>query len=209
MPPIETLLLFCGASFLLALTPGPDVLSVVARGLSQGRRSAFAAALGFSTGIWGHVLFALVGLSALIRASALAFQGVKYAGALYLLYLGTRMLLQKSSLLTGGHATPLSMRTVFFQSLLANILNPKVALFFLAFLPQFVDLSIGSLEGQMLIFGGIFWAITLLTFGMIGFFAGSLGQWLGQKSRLADTLQRLTGAFFVLLGLRLAMTKME
>jgi threonine/homoserine/homoserine lactone efflux protein len=201
---LTTLILFSTASLLLAVTPGPDILYVITRGIGQGRRAAFLAAAGFSTGVIVHTTFAVIGLSALIRASALAFQLVKYAGALYLVYLGVKALIGKSQLVLQEQQSSQKQLTIYWQSVVANVLNPKVALFFLAFLPQFVDLAHGNVVLQMLLLGSIFMVITLLTFSLVGYCAGSVGQWLQKQPGLADKLRYVMGSVFIGLGISVA-----
>jgi threonine/homoserine/homoserine lactone efflux protein len=190
---------------MLAITPGPDVIYVITRGIGQGQRAAFLAALGFSVGVIVHTIFAVVGLSAVISSSALVLQVVKYAGALYLVYLGIKLFTTKSNfLLQQQQDDTLSLR-IFWQSLVANVLNPKVTLFFLAFLPQFVNFTHGKVAMQMLLLGGIFMLLTFAVFSFIGYFASSIGNWLRWKPRLADKLHWVAGGVFIGLGIRIAL----
>lgn len=147
----ETLLLFCVTAFALIITPGPNQIYIIARSTSQGRKAGLLSVLGVDTGTLVHVVAASLGLSALLASSALAFSIVKYVGASYLIYLGIRTWLSKAD--TPELATPelSSGKRVFFQGMLTNVLNPKVALFFLAFLPQFVNKSHGHVAEQMLV----------------------------------------------------------
>ncbi len=201
---LTTIVVFATASLLLAITPGPDIIYVITCGIGQGRRTALFAALGFSSGVIFHTTFAVVGLSAIIRSSALAFQIVKYVGAAYLIYLGIKALTSKNNFLLTeqGHA---ASRAIFWQSVLANVLNPKVALFFLAFFPQFVNFRSGNVAVQMLLLGGIFMLLSFTVFSLVGYFAGSIGNWLRRNPRLADKLHWLTGSVFIGLGVRVAL----
>ncbi len=198
------LMLFAATSVVLIFTPGPDIIYVMTRGVAQGRKAALAAAAGFSLGNFVHIFFALVGLSALLASSARAFQLVKYAGALYLVYLGIRMFCSKADLAAGGELKLLQGRTIFLQSIIANVLNPKVAIFFLAFFPQFLDKKQGSLPLQMLLLGTLFVVLTMICFGLVGFCSGWIGAWLQKKPAVGNRIGRIAGSVLVLLGLRLA-----
>jgi threonine/homoserine/homoserine lactone efflux protein len=204
MIPITNLAMFAAASTLLIFTPGPDIIYVMTRGMAQGRRAALAAAAGFALGNFAHTFFAIVGLSALITSSATAFACVKYAGAIYLMYIGIRMLRSRSSLVPEGRAGHLQCRVIFRQSILANIMNPKVALFFLAFFPQFVERSRGGVSMQMLILGSTFVLLTMAGFGLVALLSGEVGRWLSRSSRGGNRIGQLAGCILVGLGLRLA-----
>lgn len=201
---LAQLALFSVASLALIFTPGPDIIYVMTRGMAQGRGSALAAAAGFAVGNFVHTFFAIVGLSALLMSSATAFQLVKYAGALYLIYLGIRMIRSSAELSADDKVPPLRYGIIFRQSILANVLNPKVALFFLAFFPQFVDPSRGNVSAQMLILGTLFVLLTMIGFGIVGLFSGLMGSWLRTKPAVGDRVGRGAGGILVLLGLRLA-----
>lgn len=198
------LMLFAVTSVVLIFTPGPDILYVLTRGIAQGRRAALAAAAGFSLGNFVHIFCALVGLSALLASSARAFQLVKYAGALYLIYLGYKMLRSKAVIAGDEMNRRLQGRTIFFQSIIANILNPKVAVFFLAFFPQFIDKSQGQVQLQMLMLGSVFVLLTLVAFGLVGLCSGWIGARLQRQPKVGDRLGRAAGTVLVMLGLRLA-----
>jgi threonine/homoserine/homoserine lactone efflux protein len=198
------LAMFAAASILLIFTPGPDIIYVMTRGMAQGRRAALAAAAGFALGNFAHTFFAVVGLSALITSSATAFACVKYAGALYLIYLGVRLLKSRGALVAEGREGTLQCRVIFRQSILANIMNPKVALFFLAFFPQFVDPGRGSAALQMLVLGSTFVLLTLAGFGLVALCAGEIGRWLNRSARTGERVGQLAGGVLIALGLRLA-----
>ena len=197
------LCLFLAASWLLIITPGPDTLYVLMRGLSQGRRAGCVSALGVACGILVHTLFAALGLAVVLRTSALAFALVKYAGAGYLIFLGIRALFSRSALRARPDAPRAPSRTIFLQGLLTNVLNPKIALFFLAFLPQFV--SPGQLDAatQMLLLGLSYALCSTLYLALVSLFSGSLGAWCGKNSRMAHALGKLTGGVFIALGIKL------
>jgi len=201
---LPQLAMFAAASTLLIFTPGPDIIYVLTRGMAQGRRAALAAAAGFALGNLAHTFFAVAGLSALITSSATAFSLVKYAGALYLIYLGIRMLRSARALLPGGSAAAVQCRVIFRQSVLANIMNPKVALFFLAFFPQFVDPLRGAVALQMLVLGSTFVLLTMAGFGLVALCAGELGRLLNRSTKTGGRVGRLAGCVLIALGLRLA-----
>ncbi len=204
MVSFSQLVLFSAASLVLIFTPGPDIIYVMTRGMAQGRRAALAAAAGFSLGNLVHTFFAVVGLSALLTSSATAFQLVKYAGAAYLIYLGIRMLRSSSPVAVQGEAPALQHRVIFRQSIIANILNPKVAVFFLAFFPQFVDHSRGHAAWQMLILGCTFVVLTAIGFGLVGLCSGWVGGYLQRAPRIGSRIGHFAGGILIALGLRLA-----
>ena len=196
--------LFTLTSIALIFTPGPDIIYVMTRGMAQGRRAALAAAAGFSLGNFAHTLFAVLGLSALLMASATAFQIVKWAGAVYLIYLGIQMIRQASSAMNTGRAAPMAGWAVFRQSILANMLNPKVAIFFLAFFPQFINPAQGHPQLQMALLGTLFVGLVLICFGTVGLCAGWIGAWLRRNASAEVRMGRIAGSVLILLGLSLA-----
>jgi threonine/homoserine/homoserine lactone efflux protein len=200
------LILFLTASMALIATPGPDMVYVLTRGVAQGRRAALVSACGVCSGLAVHTSFAAIGLSALLARSAVAFSLVRYAGAAYLIYLGIRALLNEESYAISREVRPTTgLGRVFFQGVASNVLNPKVALFFLAFLPQFVSPDVGSSVLQMFVLGVIFALLGLLFLGFVAYFSGTLGDWLGSRPSFANSLRWLTGNVLVGLGLRLAL----
>ena len=205
-------LLFLAASVPLILTPGPDMIYVATRGIARGRNVALISALGVGLGYVVHTVLAMAGLSALLQQSATAFLVVKYAGAVYLLYLGIRTLLDRSgfaSLRGKGGGSADALTRVFFQGTVTSVLNPKGVLFFLAFLPQFVSLTGGSVALQVSVLGSIFALLCLVVYGVVGYFSGSLGDVLAEKPRLAGALRWITGGILVALGLRLAIPELR
>ena len=192
-------ILFLTASLALIVAPGPDNILVLTRGIAQGRGAALVSAAGASLGLVFHSVFAAAGLSALLQQSATAFSVVKYAGAAYLIYLGIKTLLSRESFVVSGEAAPTRLRNIFFQGVASNVLNPKVALFFLAFLPQFVTPS-ASVAPQLLVLGLTFALLTWTIFSVLGYFSGRLGR----RPKFADALRWLTGSVLIGLGLRLA-----
>ena len=198
------LAMFAATSTVLIFTPGPDIIYVMTRGMAQGRRAALAAAAGFALGNFVHTFFAIVGLSALITSSAVAFAAVKFAGAAYLIYLGVRMLRSGTAFTRPGREAGLECRVIFRQSILANIMNPKVALFFLAFFPQFVDAGTGAVAWQMLVLGVVFVLLTLACFGVVALCSGEIGRWLNRSPRAGNLVGQTAGCVLISLGLRLA-----
>lgn len=202
------LYLFMLASVLLTIAPGPDNIYVLTRGIAQGRGAALAAALGFTSGLVGHTMLAVFGLAAVIRSSELLFSLIKFAGAAYLLYLGYRTLRQREPLLSGEPAgNAVALRRIYGQSVVANLLNPKVSLFFLSFLPQFVNRDAGHPELQMLVLGGVFMVETLVIFGMIALCSGTLGNWLRTRPAVSRRLNTAAGVTFIGIGVRLAVSE--
>ncbi len=205
---IHSLPLFVLSGLLLNITPGPDTAYIVGRSVQIGWRGGAAAALGISAGCLVHVFAAAIGLSALLAASSVAFTAVKWIGAAYLMYMGVRMLLARPTSAAGEAASvaqPLSLRQVFWQGALTNALNPKVALFFLAFLPQFVDADAAGQAPAFIVLGLIFIGTgTVWNLGMAAFAAKAAGR-IRQSGRALKWLNRALGAMFVTLGVRVAM----
>ena len=196
--------LFLIASALLTIAPGPDIVYVLTRSVAQGRLAGYAAALGFATGVIFHTALAAIGVAALIRSSAFAFSLVRYAGAGYLIYLGIRILADRGAFRLAKDNADIALWTVYKQSVIGNALNPKVTLFFLSFLPQFVDFNAGHVELQMVLLGVTFMLQTVLIFGAIAFFSGVIGEKLRSNSAIADRLNIFAGIIFIALGMRIA-----
>lgn len=201
---ITDLGLFLTASILLIVTPGPDMMYVIARGVAQGRKAGLLSALGVCTGLLFRVFAAALGLSILLRASAAAYSIVRYVGGAYLVYLGIRALLDRRGR-DPVEATPAALQsTIYLQGVLSNVLNPKVALFFLAFLPQFVPTTRASAFEPMLTLGLVFTALGIVWLIGLGLLAGSLGRWLSRYRAASTAMQWLSGCALIGLGLRLA-----
>jgi len=203
------LLLFIASGLLLNATPGPDTLYIVGRSSTQGWRAGATAALGIGTGTLVHILAAALGLSAILAASAAAFTAVKIAGAAYLVYVGISLLRSPTRRPEAAAITTpaASLRTVFVQGFLTNVLNPKVALFFLAFLPQFVSPDAASKPlaflflGAVFIFNGTLWCLVLV------WSASAISGRLRGRASTGLALKRATGVVFIGLGVRLAVSK--
>lgn len=204
IPDAGTIAVFAVASLLLAVVPGPAVLYIVAQSVHGGRRAGVVSALGVSTGGMFHVLAAVVGLSAVLTASAEAFTVVKLVGAAYLIWLGIRTIWSRDERIAGRDAES-TLSSTYRRGVIVNVLNPKTALFFLAFLPQFVDPD-GSTRGQLALLGLLFVAIALATDLVWALVAGTAGALL-RRSRTFLRLQRyVSGTIFVGLGALAAAT---
>lgn len=202
-----SLALFVTASVLLIVAPGPDIVFLVAQGTTRGARAGFRTAMGLAAGNLVHTLAAALGISVVFQTSAVAFNLVKFAGAAYLLYLAWKMLRAQGKAEDNATAqTETRQESLFWRGFLMNVLNPKVALFFLAFLPQFASPEVGPVWAQMVFFGVLFTLLVVLIFGAFGIFAGSLAAWLarGAGGRIGKTMKWLVSGVFVLLALRLA-----
>ena len=204
---IHSFWLFALASLMLNLTPGNDMLYVITRSTSQGIKAGVVSSLGIMAGCMVHIIAAVVGLSAIIARSALAFNIVKYAGAAYLIYLGLRSLVNKKRSFEIKTDVPvLSHRNLFWQGVVTNVLNPKVALFFLAFLPQFVDLKAGGMQWQILFLGTWFDISGTIVNILVALLFGKIGNWLTQSPRFVQWQERVTGAILIGLGVKVAMS---
>lgn len=203
MPEKTAFLTFLVAALMLNIAPGPDMLYVIGRSVGQGRKAGVVSALGIFAGCWVHILAAAVGIAALLRSSPLAFNIVRYAGAGYLLYLGVKMVLQ-SSQLEAQELSRESLSKVFRQGVITNVLNPKVALFFLAFLPQFIDGAHGSVAMQIVLLGLIFNAGGTVVNLVVAYAGGTAGELLRRSPRVARIQKWFTGLVFIGLGARLA-----
>jgi threonine/homoserine/homoserine lactone efflux protein len=196
---------FAAAGFLLLLTPGPAVLYIVGRSVEQGRLAGVVSVLGITTGTLVHVAAAVIGLSALITSSVLAFSIVKYAGATYLIYIGVRRLLSRSDAPAEALQLPRrSLWRLYSDGFIVNVLNPKTALFFLAFLPQWVDAGKGGLPSQIAFLGLLFACMGLVSDSTYALLAGTAGGWMKQQRGFLKAERYVTGGVFVGLGLTAA-----
>jgi threonine/homoserine/homoserine lactone efflux protein len=208
-PDPTSLGIFVAAAVVLLLTPGPAVLYIVARSIDQGRRAGLVSMLGVHAGTLVHVAAAAAGLSAVLAASATAFGVVKYLGAAYLVYLGVRRLLSPTAAAAAGSVRAPELRRAFVDGVVVNVLNPKTALFFLAFLPQFVDPSRGQVGAQILTLGGIFVALGLFTDGAYALTAGTAGRWLRGHPRFLAGERWVSGSMYIGLGVAAALTSSQ
>jgi threonine/homoserine/homoserine lactone efflux protein len=200
MPELTTLLLFAATTCALVAIPGPNSLYIAARSASQGRRAGVASALGVEAGTVVHVTAAAVGVSALIASSAAAFSTVKWLGVAYLVYLWIRTLRGGAAPADGQQIAAAPLRRAFAEGAVVNVLNPKVALFFLAFLPQFVDPARGSTASQTLALGLVFFAIALCMDLLFVVGASAIGDRLRGRAGYARRERHVTGAIYLVLG---------
>ena len=206
MIPLEVALPFCAASVVLALAPGPDNVFVLTQSAVQGRVAGFFVTLGLCTGLLFHTAAVALGLAALFQTSALAFNVVKAVGAAYLLYLAWRAFRAEPASLEAAGGAP-SRGKLYGRGVVLNVTNPKVAVFFLAFLPQFVSPDRGPLAWQFLVLGALFIVVTFVVFSAIAWAAGSLGGWLRRSDRAQTVMNRVAGTVFVGLAVKLALTE--
>ena len=208
MFPIDTWLAYTAACVVLVLAPGPDNLLAIGRGLSQGKTAAVISSLASGAGILFHVAAATFGLTLLMQTSALAFWLVKGVGAVYLVWLGIKVL-RTRSLINFESAGLQPLKKIFATGFLSAALNPKPGLFVLAFIPQFVNPALGSATVQMLVYGSWFAFLTALGFSFMGAFASRLSIWLRQRPRFVAGLNVSAGLTFVVSGLSVAALKQK
>ncbi|MGA8224245.1 MAG: LysE family translocator [Candidatus Acidiferrales bacterium] len=207
MPDLAHFLTFAAATLILNLTPGPDMMYIIARSLGQGRRAGVVSTLGISAGCLFHAFAATVGIAAVLQSWPIAFQVVRYAGAAYLIYLGGRLIVRRrreGEVATAAPNAPL--HAIFRQGVITNVLNPKVALFFLAFLPQFVAPSRGSATAQLITLSIYFiFSATLINLA-VAVLSGVAGDFL-RRGRNIARMERASGAVFIALGLRVGLAR--
>ncbi|GAB4433601.1 MAG: LysE family translocator [Anaerolineae bacterium] len=206
---LSTLTLFILAALALLITPGPAVLYVVARSIDQGRLAGVVSMLGIHVGTLFHVAAAALGLSALLMSSALAFGVVKYLGAAYLIYLGVRKLLAREETSQPEVVERRKLAHVFYQGVVVNLLNPKTALFFFAFLPQFVEPAKGAVAGQILLLGFIFVVLGICSDGLYALLAGTIGRWFKGNMRFLRAERYFAGSVYIGLGVATALSGSE
>jgi threonine/homoserine/homoserine lactone efflux protein len=207
MIPMETLATFFMASVLLGLAPGPDNIFVLTQAALRGKIAGLLVTLGLCTGLVVHTTAVAFGVAAVFQASALAFTALKLLGAGYLIYLAWLAFRASAARISTGRKSELSYPILYRRGIIMNITNPKVSIFFLAFLPQFADPGRGSLSLQMMLLGGVFIVSTILVFGSIALLAGSIGQWLNRSPRTQVIMNRMAGVVFVGLAFKLATVK--
>lgn len=201
---LSTFLIFIAACIVLLIVPGPAVLYITARSIDQGRMAGMVSVLGIHLGTTVHVIAAAIGISALLLASATAFTIVKFVGAAYLVWLGLKRIFGAS----GDETQSLkreSLARIFWEGVVVNILNPKTALFFLAFLPQFVDPAAGMVALQITVLGLTFIVLGIITDGAYALLAGTAAGWVKARPRFMDIQKYLTGGIFIALGLGAAL----
>jgi threonine/homoserine/homoserine lactone efflux protein len=201
MPPIETMLVVAFASFLLVVVPGPAVIYILTRSVSQGRAAGLASAVGVNLGSAIHVLFAIAGLSVVLASSAVLFSIVRWAGIAYLVWIGFRTLTADDAEYTTNSTATTDLRRIFGQGVIVNLLNPKVAMFFLAFLPQFIDPADSNAALQSFVLGMTLVVIGLLSDSAYALAGGSIGSLFRRRPGAARTTRRAAGfTYFALAG---------
>ncbi|OEU73738.1 MAG: threonine transporter RhtB [Desulfuromonadales bacterium C00003068] len=210
MLPLDTLLAFAMASLLLALAPGPDNIFVLTQSALHGKGAGMMVTLGLCTGLIAHTLAVALGVAVLFQTSALAFTILKLVGAAYLIYLawlalraGSLTIASKSE----GKQQVISLAKLYRRGIIMNITNPKVSIFFLAFLPQFTQPKYGAIAGQMVALGAIFMVVALIVFFIIAVLASKLGGWLNRSQRVQRTMNRMAAGVFLGLAIKLALTE--
>ncbi|MDQ3748636.1 MAG: LysE family translocator [Acidobacteriota bacterium] len=206
MPDWSTLSLFITAALILVFIPGPNTLYIVARSVQQGRTAGIVSSLGVQAGTLFHIAAAAFGLSSLLLSSALAFNVVKYAGAAYLIYLGIKTLLAKEAVEQTEQIQNKSLGQIFRQGVFVNLLNPKSALFFFAFLPQFVDVDKDSITTQILFLGLVLMALGFLSDTIYALLAGSVGNVMRGNLRFLRAQRYFAGSVYIGLGAATALT---
>ncbi|MDQ3526163.1 MAG: LysE family translocator [Chloroflexota bacterium] len=207
MPTIPTLIAFAIAAIALVAIPGPNLIYIITRGIQQGRRAAVVSALGVEVGTLIHIVLATFGLSAIIASSPVLYDVVKYAGAGYLIWLGVSLIRRKAgSAEERIEVCPAGMRTIFLHGLAINLLNPKVILFVMALLPQFVDPSRGSTVGQMLVLGLVLVSVGTMGDMIYAFASGAVGSWLHRHPDADRQRDRASGVIYLALGVIVALT---
>ncbi|KUO53023.1 MAG: hypothetical protein APF76_12655 [Desulfitibacter sp. BRH_c19] len=210
MPDITTLILFAGASLILLITPGPSIIYIITQSIEKGRSAGITAVLGVELGSFIHVIAAAFGISALLMASATAFNIIKFIGAGYLIYLGLCKLLKHEMLEDNDNGIKNNkLSSVFYKAILVNLLNPKTALFFLAFLPQFVDVSKGTATTQIMFLGLVFIMLAISTDTLFALLAGSTGKLLKKKTSFLNAQRYITGSIYLALGVATAFTSSD
>jgi threonine/homoserine/homoserine lactone efflux protein len=200
---ITNLHLFFVATLLVVIAPGPGMLFVISRSIAGGRRAGIVSALGTSTGIAVHILAAGFGLSLILFATETGFIIMKWVGGIYLIFLAWKAFTHRQTLTLESGNNDIGRISNFWQGLLVNALNPKVALFFIAFIPQFVNPVSGSVTVQMMVLGTIFMVLTVIVFSVYGISAAIIGRWLIERPRVNRLIDWATGSLFVFLGIRM------
>ena len=204
MLPVESITTFTVASILLALAPGPDNLFVLTQSSVNGYKAGLFVTLGLCTGLIVHTSAVALGITALLQASAVAFTMLKLAGALYLLYLAWQAFHASGEKINIDDRSDLNGIMFYFRGVIMNVTNPKVSIFFLAFLPQFADPANGTVIVQIVVLGALFILVTLLVFGCIALLSGTIGSWLISRPRTQIIMNRLAGIVFVAMAFNIA-----
>ena len=200
-------IVFIIASLVLIITPGQDMILVMSRSISQGAKAGVATAAGVSTGLLGHTLLAALGLGALLRASEILFMAIKLFGAAYLIYLGVLHFRQKGMNIDVQTMLAVPLKKLYVQGALSNLSNPKIAIFYFAYLPQFVPADAANPTMRLLFLGTTFAILTFMIKGAVGFTAGILSNWLRSRPSVSIWINRISGGVLISLGLKLAFEK--
>lgn len=207
MIPFDTMVLFVGVAFALAMAPGPDNIFVLMQSAMHGRVQGLWVTLGLASGLVVHTTAVAFGVAVLIETSQTAFAVLKYAGVGYLLYLAWGAARSSGAALEDKGTESLSAKRLYLRGFIMNVVNPKVTIFFLAFLTQFVDPAVGPVVPQFYQLGALMMAVTIVTFGTVALAAGALGEWLRQSPRAMMWLDRVAAGVFVGLAVKLALTE--
>jgi threonine/homoserine/homoserine lactone efflux protein len=199
--------LFIITSIAVILMPGPAMLFVISNGLSRGSKASIAAAFGTTTGVFFHLFCAAFGLAVILKTSTIAFMIVKFAGAAYLIFLAIKTLLSQDQVANQFSDNEKSKKSIFWQGIFINILNPKLSIFFLAFLPQFIDVNLASATSQTLLLGAIFMAMTIVIFICYGMFASLVRQKILNSPKILKAIKWCFASVFMALGVRLALSE--
>lgn len=202
---IFQLSLFIGSTIVLLITPGPSVLYIVARSIDQGRAAGLVSVAGVQTASLLHTIAGACGISALLMASATVFTIVKYLGAVYLIYLGVRKLLSREQFQPSETINPKKLTSIFYEGVVVNLLNPKTALFFLAFFPQFINPSNGSVALQFIVLGLMFTLMALISDSLYALLASSFRHWFTNNPFALKSQHYVTGGLYIFLGAATAM----
>ena len=207
MIPLDVLGTYFVACLILAIAPGPDNIFVLTQSALQGRKAGILVVLGLCTGLLFHTTAVALGVAVIFKTSEIAFTVLKVAGALYLIYLAWGAYRSGATAIEGKSDSILQSGQLYRRGIFMNITNPKVSIFFLAFLPQFANPARGSITIQMLILGAVFILSAILVFGAIALAAGSLGEWLSRSQRIQRWINRLAGTVFIGLAIKLLLTE--
>lgn len=201
---IVSIISFLGVAVILTLMPGPDILFILAQSITKGKKAGIMTSLGLCTGLIVHITAATVGISAIVYQSTVVFNIVKYAGAAYLLYLAYKSFTDKESSIKLDVVNSLEYKSLYKRGIIMNILNPKVALFFLALFPQFINYSVGYVPLQMICYGIIFILQTLIIFSLVSAFSDKIGHYLRKSPKINKKINIVQGSIFVLIGISIA-----
>lgn len=204
---IQTLLMFMAASTLLALAPGPDNIFVLTQSMVKGSKAGVTITLGLCSGLVFHTCAVALGVAVIFQTSVVAFTLLKVAGALYLLYLAYLSFKESAKTKLSSDTTPLSLGALYRRGIFMNVTNPKVSIFFLAFLPQFTRPELGNVTAQVFLLGALFMVCALVVFSLIALLAGRVGRWFANTKHGESILNKAAGAIFAALAIKLAMSE--